>query len=361
MANSYIDSIKHAIGFLLGQPKSEGDAIELLKADHKRVKELVAEFKEAEDQEKRAICTKIIIELTVHAKLEEELVYPLMREEGAEENSQVDEATIEHDCVKYLIRELAGQGPTDDKFNAKVIVLGELVEHHVKEEEGEMFPQLRVSGNDMIELGEKLAKRKEELLQEIEERPYLAHDDEGRSAKKSGHRTANTRERKSGRTKPGKRDAKAAPKKGSTKSGGTSSKSKRSTSGKAAKPKAKSATNKTKAAKSKTTSTSKSTSKTTTKGSKSKTRTNKSTANKVKASSSKSTANKAKAASSKSTANKANKAKPATSKSTASKRKTGSKSAASKTAGKSATKRGAAASTKSSSANKAQVDKKKSK
>jgi hemerythrin superfamily protein len=180
---NYVESIKNAIGSLLGQPKEDGDAIHMLMADHRRVEALVTEFKYAEDQEKKSICTKILLELTVHAKLEEELVYPLLEKEGDEEKEQAEEALIEHQCVKYLIGELAGAGPGDDKFDAKVKVLGELVKHHVREEEGEMFPELRATDNDMNELGQRLAKRKEELLRELHLKPGLMKSTDGKTSR----------------------------------------------------------------------------------------------------------------------------------------------------------------------------------
>jgi hemerythrin superfamily protein len=180
---NYVESIKNAIGSLLGQPKEDGDAIHMLIADHRRVDELVSEFKHAEDQEKKSICTKILLELTVHAKLEEELVYPLLAKEGDEAKDQAEEALVEHQCVKYLIGELAGAGPGNDKFDAKVKVLGELVKHHVREEEGKMFPQLRATDNDMNELGERLAKRKEELLRELHLKPRLMKSTDGKASR----------------------------------------------------------------------------------------------------------------------------------------------------------------------------------
>ena len=81
--------------------------------------------------------------LTVHATIEEELFYPAAREALGEDADLVDEADIEHASAKELIAQIEGSSPEDDHFDARVKVLGEYIDHHVKEEEGEMFPRQR--------------------------------------------------------------------------------------------------------------------------------------------------------------------------------------------------------------------------
>ena len=150
------------------------DAISLLKSDHKEVKALFEAYDqlvedEATDDEKQAVAEEICNALTVHATIEEELLYPAARDALEEEADLVDEATVEHASAKELIAQIQGMQPSDDLYDAKVKVLGEYIDHHVKEEEKEMFPKLRKAGLDLEELGEALKARKEELMGEIAE------------------------------------------------------------------------------------------------------------------------------------------------------------------------------------------------
>jgi len=150
------------------------DAISLLKSDHKEVKALFEAYDqlvedEATDDEKQAVAEEICNALTVHATIEEELLYPAARDALEEEAGLVDEATVEHASAKELIAQIQDMQPSDDLYDAKVKVLGEYIDHHVKEEEKEMFPKLRKAGLDLEELGEALKARKEELMGEIAE------------------------------------------------------------------------------------------------------------------------------------------------------------------------------------------------
>jgi hemerythrin superfamily protein len=144
------------------------DAIKLLTADHKEVKALFTAYDKlakanGDDDEKKAIATQICTALTAHATVEEELFYPAAREVLPSEDL-VDEATVEHATAKDLIAQLEGMEPSDDLYDAKVKVLGEYIDHHVKEEEEEMFPKVRKTKLDLKDLGERLQARKEELL-----------------------------------------------------------------------------------------------------------------------------------------------------------------------------------------------------
>ena len=101
--------------------------------------------------------------LTVHAEIEEEIFYPAMRE-SVDDELTLDEAEVEHASAKELIDQLEGMDPGDALYDAKVIVLGEYVDHHVQEEENEIFPQAEKSGIDLDDLGAELASRKRELM-----------------------------------------------------------------------------------------------------------------------------------------------------------------------------------------------------
>lgn len=147
------------------------DAVELLKADHKKVKELFRKFESAGDRaykEKKEIAETVFMELDVHAKLEEEIFYPAVRAKGNKEDQEVvDESFEEHHVVDVLIAEMRKMDPKDDGYEAKFAVVMEMVEHHIEEEEGEMFPDAQKKlGNEMMALGERMMKRKEELTGE---------------------------------------------------------------------------------------------------------------------------------------------------------------------------------------------------
>jgi hemerythrin superfamily protein len=146
------------------------DAITMLMEDHKKVKKLFSEFdnlkEKGGDEEKRAVVEQICDELTIHAELEEEIFYPAVRE-ATDDNDLMDEALVEHAGAKVLIAQLQDMDPEDDLYDAKVTVLGEQINHHVEEEEGEMFPKAKKSGVDAAGLGQLMLERKTVLLQEM--------------------------------------------------------------------------------------------------------------------------------------------------------------------------------------------------
>jgi hypothetical protein len=140
------------------------NAIALLKADHKKVKDLFDQFEKAkETEEKQQIAQQVIKELKIHSVIEEEIFYPTVRAE-IEEEDLMNEAEEEHRVAKTLIEELENEDASDDHFDAKFMVLAENVRHHIKEEESEMFSEAKDSDVDMNELGEQMMKRKEELM-----------------------------------------------------------------------------------------------------------------------------------------------------------------------------------------------------
>ena len=145
------------------------DAIALLKSDHAEVKKLFGAYqklvdKDADGDERQALAEQICTMLTVHATIEEEIFYPKAREVLPEDDVDlVDEADVEHASAKELIAQIQSTGPDDEHYDAKVKVLGEYIDHHVKEEQDELFPKVKEAGMDTKAVGAELAARKEEL------------------------------------------------------------------------------------------------------------------------------------------------------------------------------------------------------
>ena len=142
------------------------DAIQLLRADHRKVQDLFDQFEKARGDDRKAeLAQEICTELKVHAQIEEEIFYPAARE-ALKEQDLIDEAAVEHASAKELIAQIEQAHTGDELFDAKVTVLGEYIKHHVKEEENELFPKIRKSGLDLEEVGAQLAQRKVELTRE---------------------------------------------------------------------------------------------------------------------------------------------------------------------------------------------------
>ena len=142
------------------------DAIALLKEDHRAVEKLFKEFEDAKGEgRKEKLAQRICLELSIHTKIEEEIFYPAC--DGKVDEDLLKEAHVEHDAAKLLMAEIeGGSGQSDDFFDAKVQVLGEEIDHHVKEEERELFPQVRKADLDLKGLGEQLATRKKQLMKD---------------------------------------------------------------------------------------------------------------------------------------------------------------------------------------------------
>ena len=156
----------------MAKPRSKSaNAIDLLKEDHAKVKKAFKEF-EGMDRSDSEACRQLIAtvceDLKVHTTLEEEIFYPAVRA-AIEDEDIMNEAAVEHETAKMLIEQLENSGPDDPNYFATFTVLGEYVMHHVKEEEGEMFPQVKKAKDlDLEALGEQLRARKEELLGQAE-------------------------------------------------------------------------------------------------------------------------------------------------------------------------------------------------
>jgi hypothetical protein len=145
------------------------DAIALLTADHREVSDMFKQFEDLGDRakaSKQKLVEKICMSLIAHTQIEEEIFYPAIREQKQikDADDMVDEAVVEHAAAKDLIQQLQEMDPDEDLYDAKVKVLGEEIEHHVKEEEEEMFKEAKKSGLDLLALGQEMAQRKQEIL-----------------------------------------------------------------------------------------------------------------------------------------------------------------------------------------------------
>jgi hypothetical protein len=180
------------------------DAAQMIRQDHRRVKDLFRQFDQARDSRtKKRLVEKAIRELEIHTKLEEEIFYPAVRHQGDAEE-MIEEAEQEHHVVDLLIDELRGMD-AGEEFDAKFTVMAENVKHHIDEEESEMLPKADEEGFERLErLGEEMARRKEELLADMEaprnRRATAASrtraSGNGRSAAAATRRRASTASRK---------------------------------------------------------------------------------------------------------------------------------------------------------------------
>jgi hemerythrin superfamily protein len=142
------------------------NAIDLLVADHRAASNLFKQFASAKGPDAQAkIVKEICTALTIHTRIEEEIFYPALR--GKIDADDLDEAYVEHDSAKVLIRDLNDAEPDEDFYKAKVSVLQEQIEHHVEEEEMPqkgLFAQAKQADVDLDELGRRLAERQTELM-----------------------------------------------------------------------------------------------------------------------------------------------------------------------------------------------------
>lgn len=147
------------------------DALQMLTEDHRAVQKLFEAFEKAAKDDidaKTTLVRRACEELTVHAMIEEELLYPAAQEAlGEDDRPDVEEAYVEHFLVKVLIEKFAKLRAGDAGFDATFKVMSEMVSHHIEEEESDLFPKLRKSGADLDELGRKMMQRKEELESKI--------------------------------------------------------------------------------------------------------------------------------------------------------------------------------------------------
>lgn len=147
----------------------KNDAIDLLVADHEAADKLFKKYKklveaDAPAPERAALAEKICLDVKVHLQIEEEIFYPPLK--GKIEDDMLDEAYVEHNGAKDLVKQITAMDADDELFDAKVTVLGEYIKHHVEEEHTEMFPTVRKTDLDLKALRLELESRKEELLEE---------------------------------------------------------------------------------------------------------------------------------------------------------------------------------------------------
>ena len=155
----------------MANSRPEADACTFLDTDHKAVKKMFKAYEELTqskardvDQKKRELAQEICQELTVHATIEEEIFYPALRE-ALKETDALAEAEVEHAGAKDLIAQIEAMDQADEMFDAKVKVLGEYIDHHVKEERNQIFPKARAArGLDLVAMREELQSRKEVLM-----------------------------------------------------------------------------------------------------------------------------------------------------------------------------------------------------
>lgn len=146
-------------------------ATKLLEEDHRRVRELFARYEDTRDRAaKKRIVDEIIRELTLHAKVEEEIFYPRFLKKRGDPQKMVRESFEEHKIIETLLAELSKIGAGDEQFEAKVTVLQENVDHHAKEEERDLFPEAEklLSRAELEKMGAEIEDRKEELLRGFE-------------------------------------------------------------------------------------------------------------------------------------------------------------------------------------------------
>ena len=147
------------------------DAISLLKDDHDRIKPLLADLKETTERAEKTrgdLFSRIKEELTIHEIIEEEIFYPTLKAHPKAKEI-VLEGYEEHDVVSRLMGELDGMDATDERFGPKAKVMAENVEHHIEEEEGEMFKTARqvFEETELDELGDRMALRKKTAMEEL--------------------------------------------------------------------------------------------------------------------------------------------------------------------------------------------------
>jgi hemerythrin superfamily protein len=149
--------------------EAAADALQLLMAEHREVKTMFQQYQKLADaggrgDERMLLASQICVALALHTQVEEEILYPAAREVLTGDEDIVDEAYVEHAGAKTLIAQLKTMTSDQPLFDAKVKVLGEYIDHHVREEEAEFFPKLRKTSLDLEALGEQIAHRKRQLM-----------------------------------------------------------------------------------------------------------------------------------------------------------------------------------------------------
>lgn len=146
-------------------PKTQ-EATVLWSRNHKVVIDLFDEYAKINiTSRKKSLVSQICVDLTIHAQAKEEILFPAVNA-ILKDKRLVPQAILKHGTLKGLIAEVEGLEPDAEDFDAKVKVLSEYVKDHVKEEQEQMFPRVTATNLDMMELGARIASRKEELVVE---------------------------------------------------------------------------------------------------------------------------------------------------------------------------------------------------
>jgi hemerythrin superfamily protein len=151
------------------------NVIDLIEQDHRTVEKLFAEFEAAADaDQRRQLGEQIVTELTVHAELEEKLLYPAAKQAGGELRGLVEHGEEEHQEVKQLISKVDGQNPDDSEVQATFQKIKSSVEEHVQEEENELLPKFRqsVDASQLEEMGQQLEQAKQEAEQSLRKQGF---------------------------------------------------------------------------------------------------------------------------------------------------------------------------------------------
>jgi len=156
-----------------GAHETHKDILQLLMAEHREVKAMFQQYRKLVDaggkgDERMLIASQICVALTLHTQVEEEILYPAAREVLTRDEDLVDEAYVEHAGAKSLIAQIKTRTSDQPLFDAKVHVLGEYIDHHVREEENEFFPKLRKTTLDLDAMGERMLERRKALMAQPE-------------------------------------------------------------------------------------------------------------------------------------------------------------------------------------------------
>lgn len=145
---------------------AQKSVIGMLIDDHRKVQKIFKDFESVEDTaQKQQMVIDACTELTAHAEVEEQHFYPFLRDADPEKfGDLLDEAKVEHASAKDLIAQLMQMSPEDDLYDAKFIVLGEYVNHHIAEEEDELFPEVAKEKYDLRELEQPMLETKEAVI-----------------------------------------------------------------------------------------------------------------------------------------------------------------------------------------------------
>jgi hypothetical protein len=146
-----------------GMEMEAQNPIEMLREDHQAVQGLFSQFEEADKRSQQKIAEEALTMLDIHADLEEDLIYPAIRE-GVGDDEMIDEAEEEHHVARLLIKELRKMKPKDERFAAKFKVLAEIVRHHIEEEENHTLPEAEKADIEWNEIGQEAMKMREKLM-----------------------------------------------------------------------------------------------------------------------------------------------------------------------------------------------------